>query len=134
MKKFLLSIFCLFCVMSYAVADEVTVTFSDLGYENAQEVTELTINEHLKATFSKGGNSSTTPKYYNTGKAYRLYAMNTMTITANNVITETAASKIVKNEQLDLFTDVDKMLKDEALNNAELEKEKNLQMKGGLSG
>ena len=70
--------------MSYAVADEVTVTFSDLGYENAQEVTELTINEHLKATFSKGGNSSTTPKYYNTGKAYRLYAMNTMTITANN--------------------------------------------------
>ena len=50
-----------------------------------------------------------------------------VTITANNVITETAASKIIKNVQLDLFTDVDKLLKDEAQDNAELEKEKNLQ-------
>ena len=83
MKKFLLSIFCLFSLVSYATAEEVTVTFSKQGYENAQEVTELIINSNLTATFDKGGNS-TTPKYYNTGKAYRLYAKNTMTITANN--------------------------------------------------
>ena len=50
-----------------------------------------------------------------------------VTITANSVISETAAQKIIINEQLDLFTDVNKMLKDEAQNNAELEKEKNLQ-------
>lgn len=84
MKKFLLSIFCLFSFMSFATAEEVTVTFSEQGYENAQEVTELIINSDLTATFDKGGNTSTTPKYYNTGKAYRLYAKNTMTITANN--------------------------------------------------
>ena len=84
MKKFLLSIFCLFSLVSVATAEEVTVTFSEQGYENAQEVTELIINSDLTATFDKGGNTSTTPKYYNTGKAYRLYAKNTMTITANN--------------------------------------------------
>ena len=84
MKKFLLSIFCLFSLVSLATAEEVTVTFSEQGYENAQEVTEMVINSNLTATFDKGENASTTPKYYNTGKAYRLYAKNTMTITANN--------------------------------------------------
>ncbi len=84
MKKFLLSIFCLFSLVGFATAEEVTVTFSEQGYENAQEVTEMVINSNLTATFDKGGNTSTTPKYYNTGKAYRLYAKNTMTITANN--------------------------------------------------
>ena len=84
MKKFLLSIFCLFSLVGFATAEEVTVTFSEQGYENAQEVTEMVINSNLTATFDKGGNASTTPKYYNTGKAYRLYAKNTMTITANN--------------------------------------------------
>ena len=84
MKKFLLSIFCLFSLVSLATAEEVTVTFSEQGYENAQEVTEMVINSNLTATFDKGGNASTTPKYYNTGNAYRLYAKNTMTITANN--------------------------------------------------
>ena len=51
-----------------------------------------------------------------------------ITITANNVITEENAAKIAKNEQIDLFTDVNKMLLDEAAENAQLEKEKNLQM------
>ena len=83
MKKFLLSIFCLFSLVSFATADEVTVKFSEQGYANAQEVTELIINSNLTATFDKGANT-TTPKYYNTGNAYRLYAKNTMTITANN--------------------------------------------------
>ena len=51
-----------------------------------------------------------------------------ITITANNVIGEDAAKKIVKNEQIDLFTDVDRMLADEEKQTAELEKEKNLQL------
>ena len=50
-----------------------------------------------------------------------------ITVTANNVITEADAEKLAVNEQLDLFTDVGKLLADEAENNAELEKEKNLQ-------
>lgn len=91
MKKFLLSIFCLFSLVSVATADEVTVTFSEQGYENAQEVTELIINSNLTATFDKGSNT-TTPKYYNTGKAYRLYAKNTMTITASNGYTINSVS------------------------------------------
>ena len=81
MKKILLSVLCLFSIIAVR-ADEVTVTFADLGYENAQEVTELAINGSLTATFDKGGNASTTPKYYNTGNAFRLYGQNTMTITA----------------------------------------------------
>ena len=80
MKKILLSVLCLFSIIAVH-ADEVTVTFSEQGYTNAQEVTELTINSHLQANFDKGSNSSTTPKYYNTGTAYRLYGGNTMTIT-----------------------------------------------------
>ena len=51
-----------------------------------------------------------------------------VTITANNVIGEDAATKISKNEQIDLFTDVDRMLADEEKQTAELEKEKNLQL------
>ena len=50
-----------------------------------------------------------------------------VTIAANNGISEGAAKKIVINEQIYLFTDVDKMLKDEAAENAEQEREKNLQ-------
>lgn len=92
MKKFLLSIFCLFSLVGFATAEEVTVKFSEQGFENAQEVTEMIINSNLTATFDKGGNSSTTPKYYNTGNAYRLYAKNTMTITANNGYTINSVS------------------------------------------
>ena len=92
MKKFLLSIFCLFSLVCFATAEEVTVKFSEQGFENAQEVTEMIINSNLTATFDKGGNSSTTPKYYNTGNAYRLYAKNTMTITANNGYTINSVS------------------------------------------
>lgn len=83
MKKFLLSILCLFSLVGFATAEEVTAKFSEQGYANAQEVTELIINSNLTVTFDKGANT-TTPKYYNTGNAYRLYAKNTMTITANN--------------------------------------------------
>ena len=50
-----------------------------------------------------------------------------VTITANNVISETSAKNIVINEQIDLFTDVNKMLEAEKQDNAQLEKEKNLQ-------
>ena len=96
MKKILLSILCLFSIIAVR-AEEVTVTFSDKGYANAQEVTAMTINDYLDAAFSQGANTNTTPKYYNLGAAYRLYAKNTMTITAKdgviiNSITMTTGS------------------------------------------
>lgn len=104
MKKILLSILCLFSIVAVR-ADEVTVTFADLGYENAQEVTELAINGSLTATFDKGGNASTTPKYYNTGNAFRLYGQNTMTITAadgttiNSIVMTTGTGSHVVNAE-----------------------------------
>ena len=83
MKKFLLSIFCLFSFISFATAEEATVTFSQKGYANAEEVASVVIDENITVTFDKGTNSNT-PKYYNTGAALRLYGGGTMTITAAN--------------------------------------------------
>lgn len=83
MKKFLLSIFCLFGMLSYATAEEVTVKFSEKGYANAEEVVSVDLDENITVTFDKGTNSNT-PKYYNTGAALRIYGGGYMTITANN--------------------------------------------------
>lgn len=83
MKKFLLSIFCLFSMLSYATAEEVTVKFSEKGYANAEEVISVDLDENITVTFDKGTNSNT-PKYYNTGAALRIYGGGYMTITANN--------------------------------------------------
>ena len=83
MKKFLLSIFCLFGLAGFAAAEEATVTFSQKSYGNADEITSVAIDENITATFDKGTNSNT-PKYYNTGAALRIYGGGTMTITATN--------------------------------------------------
>lgn len=66
-------------------AEEVTVTFSEQGYTNAEVVTSLSVND-LSLTFDQGTNtsSSSVPKYYNAGQAIRLYAGNTMTVTVDN--------------------------------------------------
>ena len=59
----------------------VTVDFTAQGYTNAEVFEELTIGD-IKITADKGTNS-TTPKYYNTGTAIRLYGSNTMTVKSN---------------------------------------------------
>lgn len=64
-------------------AEEVTVTFSEQGYTNAEVVTSLSVND-LSLTFDQGTNTSSVPKYYNTGQAIRLYGGNTMTVTVDN--------------------------------------------------
>lgn len=64
-------------------AEEVTVTFSEQGYENAEAVTALSVNG-LSLAFDQGTNTSNGPKYYNSGLAIRLYAGNTMTVTVDN--------------------------------------------------
>lgn len=82
MKKFLLSLLCL-AGFAASQAAEVSVTFSELGYTNAQEVSSLTMDDNISVAFDKGTNSNT-PKYYNTGTAFRLYGGNTMTIESSN--------------------------------------------------
>ena len=91
MKKFLLSIFCLLSFVSFATAEEVTVTFSQKGYANAEEVASVVIDENITVTFDKGTNSNT-PKYYNTGSALRIYGGGTMTISATNGATINSVS------------------------------------------
>ena len=83
MKKFLLSILCLVAVALTGYATEAKIVFSDLNYENGQELPSITVDENITLTFDKGTNSNT-PKYYSTGTAARLYGGNTMTITAIN--------------------------------------------------
>ena len=103
MKQKLLLVLSFMLVTLGLQAETVSITFSEQGYENAQEVTECKIGNDVVVTFSKGGNSSTTPKYYNTGKAFRLYAKNTMTITVpsnatiNSVVMTTGSGSYVVN-------------------------------------
>ena len=91
MKKFLLSIFCLFSLVSLATAEEATVTFSQKGYANAEEVASVVIDENITVTFDKGTNNNT-PKYYTTGSALRIYGGGTMTISATNGATINSVS------------------------------------------
>ena len=53
------------------------------GYENGEEVTTVSIDENVTVTFDKG-NGSSTPKWYSTGSAVRVYAQNTMTVSVNS--------------------------------------------------
>ena len=59
---------------------EVSWTASEQGYENAAEVTNITIDANITGTFAKA-NGTTTPKYYTSGEAVRMYNNNTLTIT-----------------------------------------------------
>ena len=62
---------------------EATVTFSELGYENAEDLDGITIpiDGNINVVFNKA-NGNNTPKYYNTGAAIRAYAGNTIVFTA----------------------------------------------------
>ncbi len=78
MKKFLLSLLCLVGFVA-ANATQATVTFSELGFSNAQEVSSVTVDENITLLFDKGTNSNTC-KYYNTGTGIRVYGGGTMTV------------------------------------------------------
>ena len=60
-------------------ADE-TVNFSEQGYENGQEVSSYTGTD-FTVTFNQGTNSNT-PKYYNDGKAIRVYGGGYFTVSS----------------------------------------------------
>ena len=62
--------------------DEVTVDFTEQNYTNQQDFDGQTVTINgISIAFSKG-EGSTTPKYYTSDTSMRLYANNTMTVTA----------------------------------------------------
>lgn len=88
MRKFYSFLIAVLAVCGMANA-QTTLTWVavDQSYANAQDFDGQTIqlNETISATFSKG-TGSTTPKYYDTGTAMRLYAGNTMVISGSNIL------------------------------------------------
>ena len=60
---------------------------AEQGYANGAEVSEFTIASGITGNADKG-TGSIAPKYYNDGSALRLYAGNTLTITADEPMTK----------------------------------------------
>ena len=74
---------------THAAGEEMTaeIVFADLGFENAQDLGMFTVGG-LTFSFDLGTNGNgNTPKYYTSGAAARVYAGNTMTISATDAIT-----------------------------------------------
>ena len=63
---------------------ETTLTFSEKGYTNGKEVTSAT-QDGITVSFDKGTNSNA-PKYYDTGKAVRIYGGGYFTVSSENTI------------------------------------------------
>lgn len=78
----LLFVALLCAVFNVSMAEE--IDFSTLGYQNADDVTEVA-GEYATLTFSQGEGSNA-PKYYTTGSAVRLYGGNTLTISSTKTI------------------------------------------------
>ena len=78
MKKFTLFLSALL-ISAMSFAKEVYIDLSAQGYENAEEVLSITLDESVSVTLDKGTNKNT-PKYYNTGSAVRVYAGGYFTI------------------------------------------------------
>ncbi len=73
-----------------AFAKEVTIDMSEQGWANAYELTTVNF-DGITLTFSKG-KGQTTPKYYDSGSAARIYGGNTLTVNASETITNITMS------------------------------------------
>lgn len=65
-------------------ATTIKYTFSEHGYANAADLTEVTVDENVKLVFAKGSNTNNAPKYYSSGTNARVYKQNTLAIVASN--------------------------------------------------
>ena len=83
MKKLLLSFFLSLAAIIGVQAEEVSMTFSEQGYSNAQELTTIKLDDNVSLVLSKG-TGTTTPKYYNSGTNVRVYTNNTLELVASN--------------------------------------------------
>lgn len=79
---------------------KVTLDFTAQGYENAQDVTALTV-DGVTATFDKASGSND-PKYYTSGTSVRCYA--------NNIITVTSATNYLKGIKFVFDTSKDNLI------------------------
>ena len=82
----MISLLSLLCGTAFASTE--TITFSELGFSNAEEL-DTVVGTNVTYVFSVG-EGTTTPKYYDTGTAARLYSANTLTISSNSTITSIA--------------------------------------------
>ena len=80
MKKLFSLLTLALLTMSAWAATDVTIDFSQQGYTNAQDFDGQTVTiGDVSVAFSKG-TGTTTPKYYTSGTAMRIYVGNTMTV------------------------------------------------------
>lgn len=66
-------------------SNSITLIPSEMGYENAAEMTTITLSDGTTLTFDAGGNQNG-PKYYNTGKGIRMYPKNSMKVSSSKKI------------------------------------------------
>ena len=83
-----------------------SVDFSQLGYINAQAISNVAIDNNVTTTFAQGSNSNNAPKYYNTGTAIRCYGGNTFTVSSEKTITNIALTFGTGDGSNDITTDV----------------------------
>ncbi len=74
---------------------------SEQGYENAQEISDFTIDENISGNSGKGS-GTVIPKYYTVGAALRLYGGNVLTISAGDNVA--SIDKIVFNFSGNTYT------------------------------
>ena len=77
------------CVLTVAKAEDVVFVFADMGFINAQEVTDVPLGD-VNLTFSKAEGQNA-PAYYTKGAAIRVYKNNTVKFASSN-----ASKKITK--------------------------------------
>ena len=65
-----------------AATESVTVTFSELGLDDQAVISEPVVVGNLTLNFDQGTNKTLAPKYYDNGTAVRIYAGNTMSVSA----------------------------------------------------
>ena len=70
----------LLCAVFGSAFAQETFIFANMGYENAQDITEIK-GENVTLTFDKGTGTNS-PKYYDNGTNVRLYGGNTLTISS----------------------------------------------------
>ncbi len=65
-----------------STTETANIDFSTQSYEKQQEISTVSIDDNITATFDKGTNSNA-PKYYTSGTAIRLYGGGTLTIASS---------------------------------------------------
>ena len=63
---------------------ETDIDFSEQGYENAEAITEVTLDDYVSVEFFPGTNNTNAPKYYTTGAAIRCYNGNYFVVSSTS--------------------------------------------------